>query len=112
MDSIVAAAIAEAQASGEAIADLSLDRIAGRAGISRATLFRRIGTRNDLDEAVRRAGVDIGRRPSVRERAVAAAAELIVAEGVGALTVEAVARRVGCAVTSVHTQCGGRGGLL
>jgi AcrR family transcriptional regulator len=49
---------------------------------------------------------------SVRDRAIAVAAELIVAEGVGALTVEEVARRVGCAVTSVHTQCGGRDGLL
>jgi AcrR family transcriptional regulator len=109
---IVAAAIAEAGESGKPIAEVSLDRIARRTGISRSTMFRRIRSRRALDDAVRAAGVDPGRRPGVRDRAVTAAAELIVAEGVGALTVEQVARRVGCAVTSVHTQCGGREGLL
>jgi AcrR family transcriptional regulator len=91
---------------------LSLDRIAERAGMSRSTIFRRIRSRQALEDAVREAGVEPGRRVSVRDRAIAVAAELIVAEGVGALTVEEVARRVGCAVTSVHTQCGGRDGLL
>jgi len=109
---IIAAAIAEAEESGQPIAEVSLDRIARRTGISRSTMFRRIRSRRALDEAVREAGVDPGRRPGVRERAIATAAELIVADGVGALTVEEVARRVGCAVTSVHTQCGGRDGLL
>jgi len=108
----VAAAIAEAEESGQPIAEVSLDRIARRTGISRSTMFRRVRSRHALDEAVRAAGVDPGRLPGVRDRATAAAAELIVADGVGALTVEEVARRVGCAVSSVHTQCGGREGLL
>jgi AcrR family transcriptional regulator len=112
MDSIVAAAIAEAEQTGRPVAELSLDRIAARAGMSRSTIFRRIGSRRALEEAIRRAGIDPGSRPSVRNRAIDAAAEVIVAAGVGALTVEEVARRVGCAVTSVHTQLGGRDGLL
>jgi AcrR family transcriptional regulator len=111
-DVVVAAAIAEAEESGTPVADLSLDRIAARAGLSRSTIFRRIRSRQALEDAVREAGVEPGRRVSVRDRAIAVAAELVVAEGVGALTVEEVARRVGCAVTSVHTQCGGRDGLL
>jgi AcrR family transcriptional regulator len=111
-ETIVAAAIAEAETSGVPVADLSLDRIARRAGVSRSTMFRRVRSRHALEAAVREAGVDPGRRPNVRDRAVAAAAELIVAGGVGALTVEEVARRAGCATTSVHTQCGGRNGLL
>lgn len=112
MDDVVAAAIVEAEWTGKPVAELSLDRIAARAGVSRSTIFRRIRSRQALDDAVREAGVDPGRRVSVRDRSIAVAAELIVAEGVGALTVEEVARRVGCAVTSVHTQCGGRDGLL
>lgn len=108
----MAAAIAEAEESGRPVAELSLDRIARRAGISRSTIFRRVRKRQALDDAVRAAGVDPGRQPSVRDRAIAAAAELIVADGVGALTIESVARHAGCAVTSIHTQCGGRGGLL
>jgi AcrR family transcriptional regulator len=109
---IVAAAIAEAQASGKPVAELSLDRIAKRAGVSRSTMFRRVRSRSALETAVREAGVDPGRQLSVRDRAIVAATELIVAEGVGALTLEEVARRAGCAMTSVHTQCGGREGLL
>jgi AcrR family transcriptional regulator len=112
MDSVVAAAIAEAEQTGKPVAELSLDRIAVRAGMSRSTIFRRVGSRQALEDAVRQAGIDPGRRPSVRDRAIDAAAGLIVAHGVGALTVDDVARRVGCAVTSVHTQLGGRDGLL
>lgn len=109
---IVTAAIAEAEASGIAIAEVSLDRIARRAGVSRSTIFRRIRSRRALEEAVRASGVEPGRRQNVRDRAVAAAAGLIVEQGVGSLTVEEVARRVRCATTSVHTQFGGREGLL
>jgi AcrR family transcriptional regulator len=46
------------------------------------------------------------------ERAIAAATEVIVTDGVAALAVEGVARRVGCAVTSVYASFGGREGLL
>jgi len=109
---IVTAALAEAQATGIPIAELSLDRIARRAGVSRSTMFRRIRSRDALEAAVREAGAETGHRSTVRERAIAAATELIVASGVGALTLEAVARRANCAVTSVHTQLGGRDGLL
>ncbi len=37
---------------------------------------------------------------------------LIIADGVAALTVDGVARRVGCSVSAVHTAFGGRDGLL
>jgi AcrR family transcriptional regulator len=109
---IVEAAIAEVRETGKPLADLSMDRIARRAGLSRSTFFRKVRARRELEAAVREAGVDPGHRPRVRHRAIAAAVELIVSEGVGALTVEEVARRAGCAITSVHTQFGGREGLL
>jgi AcrR family transcriptional regulator len=71
-----------------------------------------VGSRAALEEAVRRTGVDPGRRESVRERALAAALEVVECEGLDAMTLEEVARRAGCAVTSLHTQLGGRDGLL
>jgi AcrR family transcriptional regulator len=111
-DPIVSAAIAEAEASGTSIADVSLDRIARRAGVSRSTMFRRVRSREALEAAVRAAGVDPGRRENVRDRALGAATSLIVERGVGALTVEEVARQISCATTSIHTQFGGREGLL
>lgn len=113
MDSvIIRAAMAEAAESGRPVAELSLDSIARRAGLSRSTVYRRVRTRRALDDAVREAGGDPGSRIGVRERAIAAATELIVADGVGALTVEAVTRRVGCAATSVYAAFGDREGLL
>jgi AcrR family transcriptional regulator len=113
MDSvIVQAAMAEAEATGTPVAELSLDRIARRAGVSRSTAYRRVRTRRALDDAVRQAGGEPGSRIAVRERAIAAATDLIVADGVAALTVEAVTRRVGCAATSVYAAFGDREGLL
>jgi AcrR family transcriptional regulator len=109
---IVKAAMAEAAASGTPVAELSLERIARRAGLSRSTVYRRVRTRRALDDAVRQAGGDPGSRIAVRDRAIAAATELIVADGVAALTVEAVTRRVGCAATSVYAAFGDREGLL
>jgi AcrR family transcriptional regulator len=109
---IVKAAIAESAETGQPVAHLSLDRIAKRAGISRSTMFRRVGSRAALETAVEATGVDPGRRADVWDRAIAAAAEIIVDAGVGALTIEEVARRAGCALTSVHSRFGGRDGLL
>ena len=104
--------MAEAEATGTPVAELSLDRIARRAGVSRSTVYRRVRTRRALDDAVRQAGGDPGSRIVVRERAIAAATDLIVTDGVAAMTVEAVTRRVGCAATSVYAAFGDREGLL
>ena len=102
MDSaIVQAAMAEAEATGTPVAELSLDRIARARFFPLSPRPRGRPPRRALDDAVREAGGDPGSRIGVRERAIAAATELIVADGVGALTVEAVTRRVGCAATSV-----------
>jgi AcrR family transcriptional regulator len=109
---IIRAATEAATASGRDVADVPLDEIARRAGISRATLFRRIGSRKALDDAVRAAGVDPGGRPEVRTRATAAAADLIEQGGLAALTLEAVAARADCSVPALYSQLGGRDGLL
>jgi AcrR family transcriptional regulator len=109
---IVKAATEAAAVSGRDVAEISLDEIARRAGISRATLYRRIGSRRALDAAVRAAGVEPGGRPDVRARATAAAADLIEEGGLAALTLEAVAARAECSVPALYSQLGGREGLL
>lgn len=109
---LVRAAIDEARECGVDVSAVSLTRLARRAGISRATLFRRIGTRARLEEAVRRRGIDVRPRRTVRERALEAALELVEAGGVTGLTLEHVAQRAGCSVTSVHHEFDGREGLL
>jgi AcrR family transcriptional regulator len=104
--------MAEARETGTPVADLSLDQIARRAGVSRATIYRRVRNRRALDDAIREAGADPGSRLGVADRAIAAATEVIINDGVAALTVDGVARRVGCSASAVHTAFGGREGLL
>jgi AcrR family transcriptional regulator len=105
---LVAAALAVARARGRDVADVPLAAIAAAASMSRSTLLRRLGgTRGPLDDAVRRAGVDPGGRPSARERAIAAAASLIAEQGLGA-----VAAAADCALPTLHGLFDGRDGLL
>lgn len=113
MKDLVAAALAAAKERGQDVADVPLAAIAAAAGVSRSTLLRRLGgSRAALDEAVRQAGVDPGGRPPVRERAIAAAAQLVAERGLGAVTLDAVADRAGCSLPSLHTVFDGRDGLL
>jgi AcrR family transcriptional regulator len=109
---IVEATLIEASAQGRDPADVPLEDVARRAGLSRATLYRRIGSRRALDDAVRAAGVDPGGRPAVRERATEAALTVIVRDGLGAMTLEAVAAQAGCSLPALYDQFGGREGLL
>lgn len=110
---LVSAALAAARERGQDVADVPLTAIAAAAGISRSTLLRRLGgTRTVLDEAIRRAGVDPGGRPRVRERAIHAAAQLIADQGLGAVTLDAVATAAGCSLPSLHAVFDRRDGLL
>ncbi|MET8541758.1 TetR/AcrR family transcriptional regulator [Kitasatospora sp. NPDC004799] len=113
MKDLVAAALVAAKERGRDVADVPLTAIAATAGISRSTLLRRLGgSRAALDEAVRRAGVDPGGRPPVRERAIEAAARLVAERGLAGVTLDAVAVRADCSLPSLHTVFEGRDGLL
>ncbi|GAA3614803.1 TetR/AcrR family transcriptional regulator [Nonomuraea rosea] len=110
---LVDAALLAAEQYGKDVADVPLSAIAAAAGISRSTLIRRLGgSRATLEEAVRQAGIDPGGRPPVRERAIEAAATLIARDGLGAVTMEAVAAAARCSPTSLHSVFGNRDGLL
>ncbi|PRX98120.1 TetR/AcrR family transcriptional regulator [Allonocardiopsis opalescens] len=110
---LVEAALAAARERGSDVAEVPVTAIAAAAGLSRSTLLRRLGgSRAPLDAAVRRAGVDPGGRPPVRERAMAAAARLIGERGIGALTLDAVAEAAECSLPTLHTVFAGRDGLL
>ena len=110
---LVAAALSAAEALGCGVAEVPLTVIAETAGISRSTLWRRLGgAREVLDEAVRAAGVEPGGQAPVRTRAVDAAAALISESGLAATTMEAIAHSAGCSVYSLYAAFGGRDELM
>jgi AcrR family transcriptional regulator len=112
-DDLVAAALRAGRALGKDVADVPVIAIAREAGISRSTLIRRLGgTRAALDAAVRAAGVDPGGQAPVRTRALDAAAALIDASGLAAVTLEAIAARAQCSVHSLYAVFGGRDEML
>jgi AcrR family transcriptional regulator len=112
-DELVAAALRAAEELGKDVADVPVIVIARHAGISRATLLRRLGgSRAALDEAVRARGVDPGGAPPVRTRALDAAAALIAENGLAAATLEAIATRADCSVHSLYAIFGTRDELL
>lgn len=112
-DELVHAAERAAARLGRDIADVPVAAIADEAGISRSTLLRRLGgTRAALDEAVRAAGLELGGRAPVRERALEATAWSLEEEGLAATTMEAVATRAECSVESLYATFGSRDELL
>ncbi|MDX6739525.1 TetR/AcrR family transcriptional regulator [Actinocorallia sp. A-T 12471] len=110
---IVQATLRAAQARGVPVADVPLRDIAQEAGISRSTLVRRLGgNRQALDEALRAAGVEVGGRKPVRERAIEVTGALISAEGLGRVTFERVAAAAECSVPALYAVFAGRDDLL
>lgn len=110
---LVAAALRAADESGRDVGDVPLAVIAAAAGISRSTLWRRLGgSRDILDDAVRAAGVEPGGQPPVRARAIDAAAWLISESGLSATTLESIANRADCSVYSLHAAFGCRDELM
>lgn len=104
--------IALARSRGRSLASFSTDEIAAGLGISRSTLYRRIGSREALLQALREQGVDTGEQPSATERMLDAAAALIRESGLPSLTLEAVASRADVAVPTVYGRFRNRAGLL
>jgi AcrR family transcriptional regulator len=94
------------------LASLSTDQIAAGLGISRSTLYRRIGSREALLQALKDQGVDTGEGPSATDRMLESAAALIREGGLQSLTLEGVAARAEVALPTVFARFGNRIGLL
>lgn len=110
---IIEATLRAAEARGVSVAEVTLRDIAQEAGVSRSTLVRRIGgSRDALDEALRAAGVELGGRKPVRERAIEVTGTLISTQGLGMVTFERVAAAAECSVPSLYATFGGRDELL
>lgn len=92
---------------------LTMARLAEAAGVSRATLYRRVPSREALARRLRAAGIEPGAElgDPVRERVLDATTALLDAQGLR-FTLEQVAERAGVGAASVYRSFGDREGLL
>ncbi|MEZ4867242.1 MAG: helix-turn-helix domain-containing protein [Caldilineaceae bacterium] len=99
----------------ESGADFTVDQLAAAAGISRATLYRRIGSKEALLQQIAELhGVDpetLGAR-DIRADSLAAARELFSRYGLVSVTMEQIAQEAGVGVATLYRHFGDKGGLL
>lgn len=91
----------------------TMAQLAEAAGVSRATLYRRVPSREALAQRLRARGVEPGSElgDPVRDRILEATGALVDAEGLR-FTIEQVAERAGVGAATVYRSFGDREGLL
>jgi AcrR family transcriptional regulator len=85
----------------------SMDELAAAAGVSRAALYSLFGSRGVLLEAI---GAEVG--PSVAERVLAAAGELVAERGLAGLSLDETASRSGVSRATVYRLFPGKAALF
>ncbi len=101
-----------AGASDTPIAERSMDDIARALGITRMTLYRRAGSRQNIVERLAEIGIDATGEPLARERVIEATGELLRERVLADVTLEAIAERARCSLPAIYNQFGGRQGVL
>ncbi|MFN7147635.1 MAG: TetR/AcrR family transcriptional regulator [Myxococcota bacterium] len=86
---------------------LTMDALAREAGVSRATLYRLVGSREQL-----LARLGAAEPADTRQRILDAAGALFGRVGLEAATIESVAREAGVGPATVYRQFGGKDGLV
>ncbi|MCB9762780.1 MAG: TetR family transcriptional regulator [Alphaproteobacteria bacterium] len=90
----------------------TLDAVCQRAGVSRATLYRRFGDKDGLLSALEaERGADVSLPGDVRQRALDAARRVFTTEGLGA-TMERVAEEAGLGPATLYRHFGDKAGLV
>ena len=109
-EAILRAAADLAREQGDAFTMEQLER---RTGLSRATLYRRVGSKRAVLERLAAKGeAPTPERQGARARILAAARRVVAARGVGGATMERVAEEAGVGVATVYRHFGGREKLL
>lgn len=91
---------------------LTMDALAEAAGLSRATVYRRVGSREALLETLAAEGLDVGPRSPPREAILRACREVFGRLGFDRATVEDIAEAAGVAPATVYRHFGDKVGLI
>ena len=96
----------------EGLEGLTMDRLAEETRLSRATVYRRIGSRDALLDALAAAGNDVGERSDTRARILAGAGEVFARVGLDAAAIEEIASAAGVGTATVYRYFGDKDGLV
>lgn len=88
-----------------------MDTLAAATGVSRATVYRQVGSREALLERLAAEGVEVGDREDVRSRILSAAGTVFARAGFDAATVEAIAEAAGVGSATVYRHFGDKRSL-
>lgn len=91
---------------------LTMDSLAAAAGVSRATVYRQVGSREALLERLAAEGVEVGDREDVRSRILSAGTQVFARAGFEAATIEAIAEAAGVGSATVYRHFGDKRGLI
>ena len=91
---------------------LTMDALAEAVGLSRATVYRRVGSRELIIEALAAEGVDVTPRPPPREAILLACRAVFSRLGFERATLEDVAAEAGVGVATLYRHFGDRDGLI
>jgi AcrR family transcriptional regulator len=91
---------------------LTMERLAQATGASRATLYRRVGSRDAVLDALAASGAAVGDRSGTRTRILRAAREVFGRVGFEAAALDEIAAVANVGVATVYRQFGDKEGLV
>ncbi len=97
----------------ETAAAFTMDQLAAKAGLSRATIYRQLGSKQEiLNRLAEQHGLDALQQPDVPSRILQAARTLFGQHGLLAPTMEQIAAEANVGVATVYRHFGDKAGLL
>ena len=97
----------------EAGSGFTIEQLASKSGLSRDTIYRRVGNKEELlQRMATERGVDVAAGPDVRQRILRAARKVIAQHGLLNATIEQIAEAAGVGVATVYRQFGDKERLL
>jgi len=91
---------------------LTMDRLAGATGLSRATLYRQCGSREAVLDALAAEGRDVGDRTDTRTRILAAARDVFGRTGFDRATMEEIAEAANVGLATMYRYFRDKDGLV
>lgn len=91
---------------------LTMDALAAAAGLSRATVYRLVGSQRALLAALAERGLPVAERGAVRERILSAAGPVFARLGLEGTTIDAIADAAGTGPATIYRHFGDKQGLI